>query len=170
MMTKITKQRVISFLLMSIGVLLLVAYAWQQIYKQQTHKEKPSRHCMLNAGVCEVIAINRKGDQVPLRVWATPNSFPVLEPITFYVAYNGAQPTMLESGIPTNNPTQNNLVANIYGLNMNMGTINITLAPNNKGIYEGKAILASCTQGVMQYQISFYGDYEFYVDFDVIRK
>ncbi|MDL0079933.1 hypothetical protein [Helicobacter zhangjianzhongii] len=122
-------------------------------------QDKESRLCMLNDGKCQVIFMQDSGEQqehIKVSIEAIPRNIISLESVVFRV--EGAE--------------LSNLTGKIIGLNMDMGETIVRFNKVDDLLYEGRAIMASCTQEVMQYRmyLSTQDGATEAVDFDAKRK
>lgn len=122
----------------------------------ESDPEKPARLCMLNSGKCPLSFTKQEaGKQIVADIEAIPSNIISLESIVFRV--HGAEFSQLR--------------AVISGLNMDMGDVEVVFHKVDDELYEGRAILASCTEEIMQYRMHLEsGESSAAVDFDAKRK
>ena len=139
-------------------------------HKEQSAQEDESRQapqdlvrlCMLNAGKCQVVFTKfnpntQKQEQISVFVQAIPSNIVSMESVVFRV--EGADFTLLSGSI--------------VGLNMDMGETIVRFRKVDDELYEGRAIMASCTEETMQYRMQLSSqdtDSATSVDFDAKRK
>lgn len=139
-------------------------------HKKQSVQEDESRQapedlmrlCMLNAGKCQVIFTKtnhstQEQEQIRVFVQAIPSNIVSMESVVFRV--EGADFTSLSGSI--------------VGLNMDMGETIVRFHKVDDELYEGRAIMASCTEETMQYRMRLSSedtDSATSVDFDAKRK
>ena len=119
-----------------------------------------ARLCMLNFGSCPLTFVQQESSpesnkQISASIQAIPNDITSLESVVFRV--QGEDFSQLR--------------AVIFGLNMDMGEVVVQFHKVDDKLYEGRAILASCTEEVMQYRMELETNHgSAAVDFDAKRK
>ena len=122
-------------------------------------KEQDTRLCLLNNGKCQVTFMKDETNQEQIRISieAIPSNIIALESVVFRA--QGAE--------------LSNLTGKIVGLNMDMGETIVHFNKIDDLLYEGRAIMAPCTQEIMQYRMHLStqdASTQSAVDFDAKRK
>lgn len=151
----------------SLYMLMPESKAKSQLKSAQTAQERDdnepqtrARLCMLNHGKCPLTFISHEPNpesnmQISASIQAIPNDIISLESVVFRV--QGAEFSRLR--------------AVIVGLNMDMGEVEVIFHKVDDELYEGRVILASCTEALMQYRMLLEADdSNAAVDFDAKRK
>lgn len=119
-----------------------------------------ARLCMLNFGSCPLTFVQQESSpesnkQISASIQAIPSDITSLESVVFRV--QGEDFSQLR--------------AVIFGLNMDMGEVVVQFHKVDDKLYEGRAILTSCTGEVMQYRMELETNHgSAAVDFDAKRK